>query len=191
MNRTGEVRRTVVALLALCGPPAALAEAPATFVLEWGTGGTGPGQFSSPFGVDIDDAGTVYVVDILGGRVQKFAPDGGYITGWGPFGGPSDVAVDDAAGVVYVTDYFGHKILRFTAAGSPLASWRTAGSGPGRFGAPTDVAVADDGSIFVTDYGNQRVQKFASSTVGAGDGPQTATWGAVKSRYREPGEPRR
>ena len=71
-----------------------------------------------------------------------------------------------------------------------INEWGTAGSGPGQFSAPTDVAVADDGSIFVADYGNDRVQKFGTSAVGVGSGVDAATWGIVKSAYRVRRAPR-
>ena len=50
--------------------------------------------------------------------------------------------------------------------------------GDGQFTAPAGVAVASDGSVYVTDSGNHRIQKFTSEgvfvskwgTEGTGDG---------------------
>jgi DNA-binding beta-propeller fold protein YncE len=54
----------------------------------------------------------------------------------------------------------------------------TEGTGDGEFDRPTDVAVASDGSVYVADLYNQRIQKFTSEGVfvsewgtgGSGDG---------------------
>ncbi|PCJ79036.1 MAG: hypothetical protein COA56_02365 [Dehalococcoidia bacterium] len=56
--------------------------------------------------------------------------------------------------------------------------WGTEGMGDGQFNAPAGVAVASDGSVYVTDSGNHRIQKFTSEgvfvskwgTEGEGDG---------------------
>ena len=37
--------------------------------------------------------------------------------------------------------------------------------GDGQFNAPAGVAVASDGSVYVTDSGNHRIQKFTSEGV--------------------------
>ena len=44
-----------------------------SFVLAWGSAGTGPGQFNHPTCVATDATGAVYVVDKDNHRIQKFA----------------------------------------------------------------------------------------------------------------------
>ncbi len=80
------------------------------FQLQWGTLGSGPGQFATPTGIAVDDTGHVYVVDSGNNRVQRFSTDGEFLTEWGGFGdgpgqfiAPSDVAVLPG-GHVYVAD---------------------------------------------------------------------------------------
>lgn len=115
---TPELRRSLraTALLALLAlpispivPALALAQAP-SYLLQWGTRGSGDGQFSGPAGMAVDAGGNVYVADYGNHRVQKFTLGGGYLTQWGThgsgdaqFNGPEGVAVD-ASGNVYVTD---------------------------------------------------------------------------------------
>lgn len=41
-----------------------------------------------------------------------------------------------------------------------LFSWGSLGSGNGQFTTPTEIGIADDGSVFVVESGNNRVQKF-------------------------------
>jgi hypothetical protein len=53
---------------------------------EWGTPGTGPGQFRLPHSIQIDEDGVVYVADRENGRVQRFTPDGAYLGEWAAFG---------------------------------------------------------------------------------------------------------
>jgi DNA-binding beta-propeller fold protein YncE len=55
-------------------------------VREWGTRGSGPGQFNLPHGIAIDEKGTVFVADRENGRIQRFTIDGKYLGEWGSFG---------------------------------------------------------------------------------------------------------
>ncbi len=49
------------------------------FLTEWGSSGSGPGQFSRPNGVAVDPDGFVYVLDWGNQRVQKFARHRGWV----------------------------------------------------------------------------------------------------------------
>lgn len=144
-------------------------EAPPTFVSQFGTTGTGNGQFRSPFGPAIDGLGNVYVVDYLNNRVQKFDADGTFITTWGTSGSgngqfkfPRAVAVDDSNNI-YVADSFNHRIQKFTSGGVFSLKWGTLGSGNGQFDAPHGVATDSAGNVYVADLVNQRIQKFNST----------------------------
>lgn len=53
---------------------------------EWGSAGTGPGQFRLPHSIQIDRAGMVYVADRENGRIQKFDLEGRYKGEWTQFG---------------------------------------------------------------------------------------------------------
>ena len=44
-----------------------------TFLLKWGSSGTGDGQFLSLYGVAVDSSGNVYVADTNNSRIQKFS----------------------------------------------------------------------------------------------------------------------
>ena len=43
-------------------------------VRQWGTVGTGDGEFRFPRGIAVASDGRVYVVDLYNDRIQKFAP---------------------------------------------------------------------------------------------------------------------
>jgi hypothetical protein len=53
---------------------------------EWGTAGTGPGQFRLPHSIQIDEKNVVYVADRENGRVQRFNRQGTYLGEWSQYG---------------------------------------------------------------------------------------------------------
>jgi hypothetical protein len=92
-----------------------------TFLTQWGSLGSAPGQLGWPKGIAVDGSGKVYVADSGNGRVQAFTADGAYLAQWGSYGSepgqfddPSDIAVD-ASGTVYVADTGNHRIQVFAA----------------------------------------------------------------------------
>ena len=46
-----------------------------TYVLQWGTEGSGDGQFQYLYAVAVDGSGNIYVADDGNNRIQKFAPE--------------------------------------------------------------------------------------------------------------------
>ncbi|HWZ45268.1 MAG TPA: 6-bladed beta-propeller [Candidatus Saccharimonadales bacterium] len=48
-------------------------------VREWGSAGSGPGQFHLPHSIVVDEAGTIYVADRENGRIQRFDLNGKYL----------------------------------------------------------------------------------------------------------------
>lgn len=80
-------------------------------------------------------------------------------------------------GTVYVADSRNHRILHLDTEGKTLHAWGTFADGvsipiePGTFNEPWGVAVAPDGSVYVTDTWNHRIQKFTK------DGKFIMTWG--------------
>jgi DNA-binding beta-propeller fold protein YncE len=53
---------------------------------EWGSAGTGPGQFRLPHSIQIDSRGIVYIADRENGRVQRFDARGKYLGEWAQYG---------------------------------------------------------------------------------------------------------
>lgn len=80
-------------------------------------------------------------------------------------------------GTLYVADSRNHRILHLDTEGKVLQEWGTFADGisapaePGQFNEPWGVAVGPDGSVYVTDTWNHRVQKFSST------GNFIKTWG--------------
>jgi streptogramin lyase len=48
-------------------------------VREWGSAGTGPGQFHLPHSIVIDEDNIIYVADREGGRIERFDLDGKFL----------------------------------------------------------------------------------------------------------------
>jgi peptidylamidoglycolate lyase len=91
---------------------------------------------------------------------------GQVIRSWGAnlFIMPHGLSVDNDNNI-WVTDVALHQVFKFTEDGRllmKLGEARIAGNDTGHFNRPTDVAVADDGSFYVSDgYENSRVIKFS------------------------------
>lgn len=85
----------------------------------------------------------------------------------GQFNAPRGVAVA-TDGTIYVADSRNHRIQHLTSDGKVLQSWGTfadqaKGQAPGgTFNEPWGIAVGLDGSVYVTDTWNHRVQKFTA-----------------------------
>lgn len=128
-----------------------------------------PGRLVTPIGLDVDGAGNLFVMDASSKQVQVYDKDGKFLrTLAGPkfFQRPSGIAVDDKGERIYVVDTGGvsseeHRIRVFDAKnGKHLLDIGKRGAGPGEFNLPRDVAIGRNGSIFVVDGGNFRVQEF-------------------------------
>jgi DNA-binding beta-propeller fold protein YncE len=86
----------------------------------------------------------------------------------------------DASGRIYVACDGDASIHVVASDGTPVCAWGSAGSGDGQFGSLGGLAVGASGNVYVSDFGNNRVEKF-------GDVP-TATlrpsWGKLRTLYR-------
>jgi DNA-binding beta-propeller fold protein YncE len=131
-------------------------------------GGAPPGTFYEPWSVAIGTDGSIFVADTWNHRIQKFTPDGRFITQWGIFGqgetgdafwGPRDIAID-ADGQVYITDTGNKRVVIFDENGNYFTEFGGAGLLPGQFDEPVSVAVDEEGLVFVADTWNQRIQVF-------------------------------
>ena len=74
------------------------------YLTEWGTSGSGPGQFDNPHDLAIDAGGRVFVADRGNGRIQIFDANGRYLDQWTGFGRPSGIFLNRQTNVLYSTD---------------------------------------------------------------------------------------
>ena len=115
---------------ALILPVTAGAQCP-TYLSQWGSFGSGNGQFNAPQLAATDAAGNVYVADSNNQRIQKFTGTGAYLTQWGSpgsgngqFSYPYGIATN-GDGDVYVADFSNFRVQKFGDAITPTTptSW--------------------------------------------------------------------
>ena len=116
--------------------------------------------------------------------VLKLDPSGRLLKTWGSgmFDFPHGFAVDDD-GNLWASDQRGHQVFKWDSEGEllmTLGQKGTSGAPPNLLSEPTDVAIAPNGDIFVTEghsfaQGANRVSKFAS------DGTYIMSWGSTGS----------
>jgi DNA-binding beta-propeller fold protein YncE len=132
---------------------------------EWGSSGSGPGEFSHPRGVAAN-ASEVIVADDDNQRIDKFDPAGDFQSSIGTqgkmpgqFENPYGVALD-AAGDVYVADDTNGRVEKFSPGLSFLGAWGGRGSEPGQLVYPRALASDPAGDTYVADTANDRVEVF-------------------------------
>ena len=151
------------------------------YLTQWGSSGSGNGQFSDPQGVAVDSSNNVYVADGSNNRVEKFDSNGNYLTRWGSqgtgngqFEGLVGIAVDSSNNV-YVVDGNNERVEKFDSNGNDLTQWGSPGTSNGQFEQPFGIAVDSSNNVYVIDEENDRVEKFTSN------GMYLTQWGSAGS----------
>jgi peptidylglycine monooxygenase len=122
----------------------------------------------------IDSADRVYVLQRADPPVHVFAPDGTYLSSLGHGQARDGHGICICGDRLYLTDRDAHRILIFELSGrllSKIGADYVASFGE-PFNHPTEIAIAPDGEMYVTDgYANSRVHRFRA------DGSHMASWG--------------
>jgi hypothetical protein len=155
---------------------------------------------NAPAGIVIDSAGNLYIADVSNNRIRKvaagtgvittyagngtagFAGDGGAATS-AQFNTPARVALDKV-GNLFIADQGNNRVREVflgtgiitTVAGNGTAGFSGDG-GPGTaaaFDAPLGIAIDNAGSLYISDFYNNRIRKlaitannFPATTIGA------------------------
>ena len=133
---------------------------------EWGKAGKGAGQFDLPHGIAVDGNGQIYVADRNNYRVQIFDQAGRYLTEWGKelLGDPYGVSVA-RDGTIYVIDggfqpdKTRARIIRLLPDGKVIATL-VAAQATNEDVLGHDIAVAEDGSVYIADAWANRIRKL-------------------------------
>ena len=165
------LRRTAVAtVLAVAGLAAGSARAGFTYAYQFGTSGSGNGQFREPADLATDTAGNIYVSDSQNSRVEEFTNAGIFIrafgsrgSGTGQFVGATQGVAVDSTGNVFISDVSGGRIQEFSNTGTFIRTFGSQGSGTGQFNGPAGMAIDAAGNVFVVDNGNDRVEVFTNT----------------------------
>ncbi len=146
-------------------------------------------DFVEAIGVTVGTDDRVYVFNRGNPPVLVFESDGQFVQAWGDnlFVRPHGIT-SASDNTLYLTDDLGHRVAHFTEGGEQLRDIGPAGvpsdtgaSGfdyrdvvaGGPYNLPTNVAVASDGHLFISDgYGNARIHHFDA------DGNLVRSWGS-------------
>lgn len=139
------------------------------WLTDFGTLGSGPGQFKNPAGVAVDAAGRIFAVDSGNHRVQVLTASGNFIKVYGGAGGaaglfnnPQGIAVSPDH-KLYVCDRDNRRVqvLQFDPQTNGISF---VGTLTGRtLQQPTGVALSSEGLIFVTDQATGRVERYGAT----------------------------
>ena len=133
-------------------------------------GADGPGAMAKPIGLAMSRQGELYVADHTSKRVMVYTYEGEFLRAIGGseyLRKPSGVAVSPDGKLLYVVDTGGidnhvnHRMTIWNAqTGAFIKSVGKRGVLPGEFNLALQVTTADDGTVYVVDGGNFRVQAF-------------------------------
>jgi len=147
-------------------------------VKTFGGAGSSGDKFNYPQGIGIDANGDVYVIDSNNGRVAIFSPDGIFKEkSFGEVGGypdafytPKGICVQEK---IYACNTRNHRLSVFDKNTHQLiASYGDLGDDPEdlpkgslnyHFRLPTDVALSEDGNIYVVDSKHGEIKVLALS----------------------------
>lgn len=135
------------------------------FLLEFGTVGTGPGEFQRAAGMIWHD-GKIYVSDAVNNRIQVFSDDGQFLeilgtkTGGLPLYYPYDIAIDRHHNQLYIVEYGAGRITKTDLSGRILGVYGKTGMNQGEFLTPWGLTVNSKDQVFVADTGNRLIVKL-------------------------------
>ena len=135
-------------------------------------------------GIAVDAQDQVWMFRKGPDPIQVYRADGTFVRSWGRamFVDPHQLRID-AEGNVWVADFGQHIVQKYTPEGQLLMTAGVrgeSGEDETHFNRPTDMVVAPNGDVFVTDgYGNRRIVHLNS------DGAFLKAWGTFGS---EPGQ---
>ena len=136
------------------------------------------------------------MTDFGNSRVEEFGPSGEYLRTFGaatyptpgPLSNPGAIAVD-SSGNVWVLNAYGNpeggRIAEFSATGTLITKLGSTGTTEGKIGIASFGLAVAGGNLYVSEYGNQRVQEFSTLGIllasfdpaGSGTGKSNEPWG--------------
>jgi len=161
----------IAVALAGCGGPGGT---PPKYASQWNGRGDSAGALNYAEGLAIDPQGKLLVADTWNDRILRYDADGKSLSAFGLHGhkdgeleSPRAVTTD-TRGNIYVADCWNHRIQKFSRDGKVHLTFGKKGGpwgddeGDGLLLYPYSVAVDSQGNMYVSDYNNNRLQKFNS-----------------------------
>jgi sugar lactone lactonase YvrE len=165
--------------------------------------GSETNKLNLPQGIHVDNSGNIYVADTYNYRIMKWAPDatnGTLVAGGNGQGAannqlsnPNRVALD-SSGNIYISDTGNNRIMKWEpdategtlVAGGNGSGGANAGSDTNKLDSPRGIHVDSSGNIYVSDYNNHRIMKWAP---GASDGTLVAGGNGIGSELNKTSNP--
>src|ERR1022692_4396080 len=145
-----------------------------TGVTDVGSKGSGLGQFNYIEGLSVAGNGVVWVADSKNNRIETYDPGTGKFAIYGAVGVGAcqfknpEAVVATKGGNVYIADSLNNRIVEMTVSGSACTGF-TATYSTGING-PQGIALAPDGTLWVTNSGDNNIVHLSASLTNLGDG---------------------
>ncbi|MEC9416886.1 MAG: 6-bladed beta-propeller, partial [Thermoproteota archaeon] len=138
------------------------------YVSNFGQSGKLGGNFVTPVDLAIN-SDKIYVTDPNQNKIIVFDLDGNFekifndsVGGYPIY--PEGIIFDEENNF-YIVDYRNNRIIHYNESGVALSMFGQMGNDNGHFKFPKDVAISNDGYLFVTDTQGHRIQKFSTPLV--------------------------
>ena len=137
------------------------------FIRQWGSTGSGEGQFNGLKALAVDAQDNIYVADVGNKRVQVFDVDGNFKREFGGVGTPLTMCMTRGATQYLYVSHSGDPdgmedaaIYKVALDGRVLGRFGTAGKLPKQFGLANSIDCRDENVLLVGEMTNWRVQKL-------------------------------
>ncbi len=168
-------------------------------------------RFKKPYGVKLDDAGTLWICDTENGVIRKLSPEGQVSTFAGSTPGYADGKLREAkfympaylnfdkSGNTYIADKHNHCIRKIskdgmvtTFAGTPTREgFKNGDAGEAMFNQPSNIQIDQLGNLYVTDLWNHCIRLvypdgYVTTLAGKGGTEGYAEGSAENSLFKHP-----
>jgi hypothetical protein len=136
------------------------------FIRQWGSSGSGNGQFAGVKSLAVDAQGNVYAADIGNKRIQVFDADGNFKSQFGNIGSPLTMCMTTGATQYLYISHSGDPdgmedaaIYKVQLDGQVVGKFGSAGKLPKQFGLANSIDCRNENELLVGEVTNWRVQK--------------------------------
>jgi len=129
------------------------------FIKQWGSKGTGPGEFFAAHSIEIDANDVLYIAVRENMRIEIFDTDGNFKDEW-KFNAMVCGIYLHNDGFMYMTSGFDGEFAKLDMMGNLLGSLGSSGTGNGQFGEAHYLVLDAANNVYVADVVNKRVQKY-------------------------------
>jgi len=136
------------------------------FLKQWGSTGSGDGQFNGAKAIAIDTQGNVYVADAGNKRIQVFDSEGTFKSQFGNIGTPLTMCMTRGSTQYLYISHSGDEdgmedaaIYKVQLDGKVVGKFGSAGKLPKQFGLANSIDCRNENELLIGEMTNWRVQK--------------------------------